>query len=96
MEALVDWTTTHPYESLGVLFFDRAGWNELRGILALHPDADELIGWIRRAPHAAREVAFYSNGLAFLDGRVETLRQSSYSADAMRHNPLFAGSTKAQ
>jgi hypothetical protein len=89
MEALVDWSTTHPYESLGSLFFDRAGWGELRGITGGDEDALGFMGWIRRAPHAARELAFYSNGLAFLEGELQTLLHVSYSVSGMQENPLL-------
>ena len=89
MEALVDWSTTHPYDSLSALFFDRTGWEEFQAIVGADDDADGFMTWIRSAPRAAREMAYYSNGLAFLDGEVETLLRSSYSEAALRENPFF-------
>jgi hypothetical protein len=92
MEALVDWTTTHPYEAVDMLFSYRSGWDELRTILRDDQDG-AFVRWVRRAPHAAREMAFYSNGLAFLDSEVPTLLRAGYTPAARRANPLLASPT---
>jgi len=91
MEALVDWTATNPVEPLSVLFFDRSGWGDFRAIAGANGEADGFVDWVRHAPHAAREMAFYGNGLAFLDREAATLVHASYSAVGMHDNPLFRG-----
>jgi hypothetical protein len=84
MEALVDWSVTHLYEPLGAFLMDRTGWSELQAIAAGSDELHGFIGWIRRAPVAARELAVHTDGLAFANEHAEALSKMT-RAEALMH-----------
>jgi hypothetical protein len=73
MSTIISWSVTHRYEPIQAFLYDRTGWGDLTTLLREEPDgSNELIGWIRRSPSAAEELATHGESLGWAKDHLKT------------------------